>query len=86
MKPEFSSSGIYDGGEYIKKQISNIQFENFKSEINKAVENKEIHIEKRVMMSGLIKIKKGDNETTYIIKPGSKEQIQIEKLLKEFLK
>ena len=86
VKPENSSSGEYDGGKYIKKKLNDIQYNEITSIIDKAVKNKKVHIKDRIKMSGMITIQKAKNKTTCIIKPGSKEQIEIEKTLKKALK
>ena len=44
VKPVLSSSGLYDGGDYLKKTISKIQFDEIISVINEGVRNKEDHI------------------------------------------
>ena len=44
MKPTLSSSGEYDGGNYIKKEISDLQYNKILSIINEAIRNKESHI------------------------------------------
>lgn len=85
VKPLHSSSGVYDGGDYKKQKLSESDCKNIMERINNAVENKAVHIENRVMMSGLIRIQENSNETVYIIKSGSKEQIHIENLLQEIL-
>ena len=86
VKPSFSSSEIYDGGSYIKKEISFFQNNRIKTIINKAILNKTIHIKNRIKMSGSITIQKNENKMIYIIKPNSKEQLHIEKILLEIIK
>lgn len=44
VKPEFSSSSIYDGGEYIKKKINAQQFKKIISNINNALINSSLLI------------------------------------------
>lgn len=86
VQPEFSSSGIYSGGEYVKKKISKSQYKKILSVIHKAVENKKIHIKERIKTSGMITIQDNQNAKTYIIKPHSTEQRNIENILTEILK
>ncbi len=81
LKPALSSSGYYDGGDYIKTEISELQYNKILSIINEAIRNKESHIKNRVKMSGMIKKEK----KTYILRPNSKELNKIEKTLKETL-
>ncbi len=83
VQPGFSSSGIYSGGEYVKKKISKSQYKKILSNIDKAVKNTKIHIKERIMTSGLITIQKNKSTKTYIIKPNSTEQLDIERVLKE---
>lgn len=86
VTPEMSSSGIYSGGDYIKKEISQSQYESIISSLQKAIKNKKIHIKDRVKTSGMITIEKNKLKKTYIIKPKCKEQVNIEKVLKEIIK
>ena len=86
VKPHSSSSGTYDGGNYRKIKINESQFSKITSSFNKAIVNKKNQIENRVMGSGLIIIQENKNKKTYILKPGSIEQLELEKTLKEFLK
>ena len=87
IKAKESSSGEYSGG---NDAIINITEENFKEIqiiLEKAIHNKAIHIENRVMMSGLIVIVNNNNTKTIIIKPKCVEQSEIENyLLKIFHK
>lgn len=85
VQPEFSSSGVYSGGEYVKKKISKSQYKKIISSINKAVENKKIQIKDRIMTSGMITIQENKSTKTYIIKPHSTEQRDIEGILKEIM-
>lgn len=86
VKPHSSSSGTYDGGEYSKVKITESQYKKITSTFNNAIANKQTQIENRVMGSGLIIIQKNENKTTYILKPNSPEQLELEKMLKEMLK
>lgn len=86
VQPEFSSSGVYSGGEYVKKKISKSQYKKIISSIHKAVKNKKVHIKDRIMTSGMITIQEGKSTKTYIIKPHSTEQRNIEKVLGEIMK
>ena len=85
VKPHSSSSGTYDGGDYRKIKISESQYKKIVSNFNKAASNKKNQIENRVMGSGLIIIQENENKTKYILKPGSPEQLELEKTLKEIL-
>jgi hypothetical protein len=85
VKPIHSSSGIYDGGEYVKKVISNLQFEEIKSLLSEAIGKKEIHIKDRVKMSGMILISERGKRRVCILDPYSKEKSVIEKKLQEVI-
>lgn len=78
---ETSSSGIYDGGESVKKEITSSQYEEIKNVVEKAIANTESHIENREMKSGIIRVKQGEQEQLIILAPGSEEQRNIEEIL-----
>ena len=86
VKPKFSSSGIYDGGDHVKKTITRLQYDKMVSIFKKAMANKASHIKNRVKMSGAITIREGDFETSCILSPNSEELNQIEKILKDTIK
>ena len=81
VKPLQSSSGIYDGGEYVKKEISELQYNKIISTLRDAIENRDIYINDRVKGSGMIILKEEDKKNVYILEPGSKEIENIEKSL-----
>lgn len=85
VKPSFSSSGVYNGGDYIKKEISEIQYNKLTNSLNIAIKNKKCHIKNRVKMSGLIVIQEENNEKAYILSPGSEEISKIENILKNMI-
>ncbi|MHA1527188.1 MAG: hypothetical protein ACTSQD_09150 [Promethearchaeota archaeon] len=47
--------------------------------------NKENHIESRIKTSGLLTLQKDDKKEKCILKPNSKDLIEIEKLLQDIL-
>jgi len=81
MKPHLSSSGIYDGGDYLKIEINSQEWEKLISILNDAIRKKEIHIKKRIKQSGQIIILDKNKIKTFIIKPNSKELLEIENFL-----
>ena len=83
VKPLQSSSGIYNGGEYVKKEISELQYNKIISTLREAIENRDIYINDRVKGSGIIILREEDKENVYILEPGSKETENIEKLLRD---
>ncbi len=86
IKPTFSSSGFYNGGNYVKKEISKAKFNKIMSIINEGLSNKESHIKNRVKMSGMITIQEKNKEKTCILSPNSKILIIIEKQLQDLIK
>ena len=54
VKPKFSSSGIYDGGDHVKKKITQHQYNKIASIFKEAIANEASHIKNRVKMSGVI--------------------------------
>lgn len=85
VKPLQSSSGIYNGGDYIKKEITIPQYNKIISTLMKAIGNKDIYITERVKGSGVIISQKENKKMVYILEPGSKEINIIEKNLQEII-
>lgn len=85
VKPIESSSGEYDGGDYIKEKITRDQYERISALANKIAENKDIHIKNRVMTSGLLIVNIEGVEKRIIIEPSSNEKIEFENELKKLL-
>ena len=83
VKPKFSSSGIYDGGEHMKKKITPQQYDKIASIFKKAIANEASHIKNRVKMSGVITMQEGKGVKSCILSPDSKELNEIEKILKD---
>ena len=85
MKPALSSSGFYDGGNYFKKEITAVQYDEITSIINKIIRNTDRHIGKRVKMSGMITIQEENDKEVYIIAPDSTELNMIEKIIQDII-
>lgn len=85
MTPIRSSSGTYSGGEAKKVSITKDEFEKIESLFNQAIENKSMHIEKRVMMSGMLTVKNGEDSQTFIFGARSKSKADIEKALRNII-
>ena len=85
VKPKFSSSGIYDGGDHVKKKITQHQYNKILSIFKKAMANKASHIKNRVKMSGVITIQEGNAVKLCILSPNSEELNEIEKILKDII-
>jgi hypothetical protein len=84
VQAEESSSGTYNGGKAKTKVLSPSQFTMLSDLFNKTLDTKSIHIEHRVMMSGMIS-EIGSKKRQCILKPGSAEMISIENSLKQIL-
>ncbi len=85
VKPAFSSSGIYDGGTYVKKEISEGQFAQIRSVLTCALSKTAIHSMNRTMGSGFISIQEAGKLISCNLSPGSPEQVAIESILKNLL-
>ena len=86
VKPKFSSSGIYDGGDHVKKKITQHQYDKIASIFKEAIANKANHIKNRVKMSGVITIRERNVEKSCILMPNSEKLNEIEKLLNNIIK
>ena len=86
IKPKFSSSGIYDGGDYVKKKITQQQYNKIASIFKEAIANKAIHIKNRVKLSGVITMQEGKVVKSCVLSPNSDELNEIEKILKDTIK
>jgi len=86
VKPKFSSSGIYDGGDHLKKVITQQQYNKIVSIFKIAFANKASHIKNRVKMSGVITIQEGTAVKSCILNSNSEELDEIEKILKDIIK
>jgi len=86
VKPKFSSSEIYDGGDHVKKKITQQQYNIIASIFNKAMANEASHIKNRVKMSGVITMQQGKIVKSCILSPNSEELNEIEEILKDTIK
>lgn len=86
IKPHLSSSGVYDGGDYIKKEISSQEWNRLILIFDEAIRKKESHITNRVKKSGMIILQEKNKKKTYIIGPNSKELLEIEIFLQVIIK
>ena len=82
IKPELSSSGIYDGGDYVKKEITTSQFDEVLTLFNEAISKKDEHVENRMKGTGIVAI---HGEDKCILSMGSKSIEKIEEKLKLLL-
>ncbi len=85
VKPLFSSSGVYNGGNYTKKEISEKQYNQLTSILNVAIKDKKNHIKNRIKSSGMIVVEEKNKEKAYILSPDSLEKLKIENILHEII-
>ena len=86
VKPKFSSSGIYNGGEPVKKTLIAREFDKLISIFKNAMVDEENHVKNRVKGSGAITIRDKDIMTSCILSPNSEKLNEIERILKDILK
>jgi len=65
--------------------ITTDQYENISKLLESAFENTSIHINNRMMMSGVVRVVAPDSTRSCIIKPGSAELLSIEQALKSII-
>jgi hypothetical protein len=85
VTPQESSSGTYSGGNPITVAITQAQYNELKTIFDKAIDNKNIHIEKRQMLSGMITLMGDFENGQCILKPGCAEMATIEQKLKAII-
>lgn len=85
-KLEESSSGMYSGGKYTKKEISPKQYDAVASLFEKAATNQAAHIQLRIKGSGAATIKDETQTRDFILGGDTSEKIEIENMLKELIK
>lgn len=85
VTPQESSSGTYSGGNPVTVTITQAQYNELKTIFDKTIDNKDIHIEKRQMLSGMITLMGDVDNDQCILKPGCAEMTTIEQKLKAIL-
>ncbi len=86
VKPEHSSTGEYDGGNPVSKNVTDKDLKNISAVLDAALHNSSIHIQNRVKGSGLIIRNQSGKEIVVVIRPDSEEKSEIEKTLSELMK
>ena len=86
IKPRFSSSGIYDGGEHVKKELELSKFTRLRDLFIEATMARDQHVQNRVKMSGMVSMKESDSQQECILAPNSNLKDLIENLLRSLLK
>ena len=82
VKKEESSSGMYSGGDAKRVTITAEQYKKISALLDSALDNTSIHINERVMMSGVVRVISSENKRSCIIRPGSDDLLRIEQSLK----
>ena len=85
VKPQSSSSSLYDGGNHLLKVLNEIQYDQIISVLNEAINNTECHIENRIKTSGMIIKSENKVKEEVIIKQDSNELSKIELILQTLI-
>jgi hypothetical protein len=85
VTPMESSSGVYSGGNPRTIDLTQSEYDKIVAVLNKAIEDKSMHIDQRIMMSGLISVENQSGKQTYILGARSNSKAEIEAILKELL-
>jgi len=85
MKPEFSSTGEYDGGVSQTIPISPLQFQELQVVIMNAFNAVEAHVNNRSKGTCLLKMQEDNERASCILEMNSLFKIDIEKVLKGLL-
>ena len=83
IKPITSSSGIYDGGHYFKKELTLMQLNEVLKLIEKIVATESYKMDRRIKGSGMIIRDKDGIKETFIIDPKCPELKRLEVYLQE---
>lgn len=82
VKPEESSTGMYNGGDPAEVPLSADTYEALRTLLDQAINNPEVHIEDRIKTSGMItRTTKGEVKKV-ILRPKSAELEAIEQVLR----
>jgi hypothetical protein len=84
VKKENSSTGFYSGGEPAKKEITPLVFSELQKKLMALIDQRDLHIEDRIKMSGVITHNSECHKEKYIIKPCDQIR-QLEGFLKELI-
>jgi hypothetical protein len=85
IKPIESSSGEYSGGQPKTIVLSQTDYDKIVAVLTKAIEDKSMHIDQRIMMSGLIVVETKGQSKSYILGARSTSKADVEALLKELM-
>ncbi|CAG1021336.1 hypothetical protein DOJK_00911 [Patescibacteria group bacterium] len=82
ITPNESSSGIYSGGEAVKKVLSVEDYQHLITQVQTAMNNKTIQVEQRSMGSGMIVFYGNQQKTTVLLQQNAQEKQALEIFLK----
>jgi hypothetical protein len=85
VTPMESSSGVYSGGTPKTIDLTQAEYNKIIAVFNKAIEDKSMHIDQRIMMSGLIVVETKGQSKSYILGARSTSKADVEALLKELM-
>lgn len=85
VTPENSSSGIYSGGTPGRVTITPDQFNDIQALLENAISRNEIHVNDRMMMTGMITRNASGEIRKIIIEAGTNEMKEIESILHRLL-
>jgi len=81
VTPARSSSGVYDGGAPWRRSLAPEQVDALWAAAEAADRAQAAHLERRVMGSGQVTLRRGDEVRQLVLAPGSREQRSLDDLL-----
>lgn len=81
VKPFMSSSGSYDGGDYLKQEITAEEYGQVAELFARVIEDREFLMENREMLTGMFIIEQNGESKRYIQSSGSPLKAEAEELL-----
>ena len=85
VKPVESSSGIYDGGQYTKKEIMAADRDKLLFLFKKASTTKKAQTDKYIKPNAVVEIKTGNKKTSFLLKATSPINIEIKLFLQKLI-
>ena len=85
VKPLESSSGIYNGGNYIKKEIQATDRDKLLLLFKKANTTKKAQTDKNIKPNAVVEIKTGNKKTSFLLKATSPINIEIKIFLQKLI-
>ena len=85
VKPLESSSGIYNGGNYIKKEIQATDRDKLLLLFKKASTTKKAQTDKNIKPNAVVEIKTGNKKTSFLLKATTPINIEIKLFLQQLI-